>query len=159
MVSTIRVMGVDTSGVIWDREGRVGIIYAETGSPPRPNRVIYDRSHSSATTMAPEEVDWEFVRSASHLHLTGITAAIGGACFKTIKKALDEARKGGLTISVDVNFGRPCGRRRRRPRRSVPFCSDLTFCSRVIKRRGRSFHSEEGTTRWQKSFERNSMPG
>tara|TARA_B100001013_G_scaffold263364_1_gene165788 strand:+ start:77 stop:526 length:450 start_codon:yes stop_codon:yes gene_type:complete len=45
--------------------------------------------------MAPEEVDWEFVRSASHLHLTGITAAIGGACFKTIKKALDEARNRG----------------------------------------------------------------
>ena len=104
MVNTIRGMGVDTTGIVWDSEGRVGIIYAETGSPPRPNRVIYDRTHSSATTLAPEEVDWQFVRSATHLHLTGITAAIGGACLKTMKRSLDEAREGGLTISFDVNF-------------------------------------------------------
>ena len=104
MVNTIRGMGVDTSRVIWVGEGRVGIMYAETGSPPRPNRVIYDRSQSTATTLAPEEVDWNFVTSARHLHLSGITAAIGGACLKTMKKAIQEARKAGLSVSFDANF-------------------------------------------------------
>src|SRR6266498_3890563 len=47
--NALHLAGVDTSGVIWNDQGRMGTYYVEFGEPPRGIQVTYDRTHSSAT--------------------------------------------------------------------------------------------------------------
>ena len=99
----IRINQVDTSRVIWTDKGRVGSFYIEFGSPPRPTQVTYDRERSAASTLKPEEVDWDYVRSANWFHTTGITAALSKSCLETIQVGIDEARRGKTRVSLDLN--------------------------------------------------------
>ena len=72
-----RELGVDCSRVVWDKEGRAGLYFLEFGASPRASSVLYDRVGSSASTIAPGEVDWPGVfESAKHFHVTGITPAL-----------------------------------------------------------------------------------
>ena len=54
-----REMGVDVSQVIFSDQGRQGLYFVEYGAAPRASSVLYDRSHSSISTIRPEEVDWK----------------------------------------------------------------------------------------------------
>lgn len=100
----IRAHGVDISRVVWANEGRIGTYFLELGSPPRQNRIIYDRAGSAMTAIDPEEVDWGYVREARLVHLTGITPALSPACREVTVRAIEEARKAGATISFDINY-------------------------------------------------------
>jgi len=72
----IRSHGVDTSSVIWKREGRLGSYYVEFAEPPRPIRVTYDRARSCFSQADGAEVDWDALLDTRLLHLTGITPAL-----------------------------------------------------------------------------------
>ena len=100
----IRGFGVDTSGVLWEEGGRAGVYFIEPGAMPRRARVLYDRAHSSASRMSPEEIDWSVLDSVRHLHLTGITPALSESCHATVTHALAEAKARGCTTSFDVNY-------------------------------------------------------
>jgi 2-dehydro-3-deoxygluconokinase len=104
MVNTIRGLGVNTTGVVWVENKRVGIMFVEIGSYPRLNRVIYDREGSAASTLSPRDIDWDFVKKSEHLHLTGITAALSRNCAETVQKAKEVAKQANLTVSFDVNY-------------------------------------------------------
>jgi 2-dehydro-3-deoxygluconokinase len=96
--------GVDTSRVIWTAEGRVGTYFVEFGSPPRSNRVIYDRARSAVTSTKPEEVDWAYVATARIIHLTGITPALGPQCAAIVQQMLQLAHSQHIPVSFDVNY-------------------------------------------------------
>ncbi len=100
----IRSNSVDTSRIIWTEKGRVGSFYIEFGSKPRATQVIYDRERSAASTLKPEEVDWDYVRSAEWFHTTGITAALSRSCLETVQVGIDEAHKGKTQVSLDLNY-------------------------------------------------------
>ena len=100
----IRYHGVDVSRVIWAPGERVGTYYIELGRTPRPTEVIYDRAGSAFSRIAPEEVDWSYVRQARWVHLTGITPALGIGPRRTVERAIEEASASGATISFDVNY-------------------------------------------------------
>jgi len=100
----IAAQGVDLSRVVWTDQGRVGTFYIEFGSAPRPTQVTYDRKGSAASTLAPEEVDWDYVRSARWFHTTGITCALSKSCLATVHAGLAEARRGGTKVSLDLNY-------------------------------------------------------
>lgn len=104
IANKIREHGVDISRVIWTSEGRVGLYYLELGQPPRPYQVIYDRAGSAFSQIDPEEVDWDYVRQARLVHLTGITPALGPNCHRLIRRAIQEAQSAGMKISFDVNY-------------------------------------------------------
>jgi len=104
LIAQLRGLGIDTSQVIWTSQGRVGIMYIQLGVPPRVNQIIYDRKNSAASTLTPEEVNWDFVRKASHLHLTGITPSLSKKCIDVTKKAIEVAKKAKMSISFDVNY-------------------------------------------------------
>ena len=73
---TLRKYGVGTGNIIWGGE-RMGIYFLETGAVNRASKVIYDRAHSSISTMEPGMINWDKVfESASWFHWTGITPAI-----------------------------------------------------------------------------------
>ncbi|MCA9411935.1 MAG: sugar kinase [Candidatus Omnitrophica bacterium] len=100
----IELNGVDMSRVVWTDKGRVGTFYIEFGSTPRPTKVIYDREGSAASTLKPEEVDWDYVRSAKWFHTTGITPALSKACLDTVRVGIEEAHRGKTSVSLDLNY-------------------------------------------------------
>jgi 2-dehydro-3-deoxygluconokinase len=92
--------GVDCSFVRMVEGSRVGVYFLEYGADPRPIRVLYDRRDSAFAGLREDEVDWEPVRRARLVHLTGITPALGPAPRALAERALREA----AMVSFDVNY-------------------------------------------------------
>ena len=100
----LRSFGVDVSGVRWSDEGRMGLYFIEPGAAPRSSAVLYDRAHSSASLMTPDDFDWSILDRARHVHLTGINPALSATARETTRVCLQEARQRGRTVSFDVNY-------------------------------------------------------
>jgi 2-dehydro-3-deoxygluconokinase len=92
--------GVDCSHVRMVAGARVGLYFLEFGVPPRPIRVLYDRRDSAFAGLEADAVDWEPVRRARCLHLSGITPALGPRPRAIVEQALREAS----AVSFDVNY-------------------------------------------------------
>ncbi len=84
---------------------RLGIYYLETGSVNRPSKVVYDRAHSSFSTVSPEMFDWNSIfEGAEWFHWTGITPAVSEGAAETCLAALKAAKAKGIRISCDLNY-------------------------------------------------------
>lgn len=94
--------GVDVSGVRCDPERPTGLLVKEpTGSR---TRVHYYRGNSAASAMGPEVLDDDRLRSASIVHLTGVTPALSPSCRDLVATALTvPAAERPYAISFDVN--------------------------------------------------------
>ena len=92
--------GIDCAGVRRLEGARLGLYFLEYGAPPRPIRVLYDRRDSAFARLRPEDVDWEPVRRARIVHLSGITPALGASSRALIERALAEAGE----LSFDLNY-------------------------------------------------------
>jgi 2-dehydro-3-deoxygluconokinase len=92
--------GVDCSFVAMRDHARMGLYFIEYGVSPRPVRVLYDRRDSAFARMTEAEVDWEPVRRARLVHLTGITPALGEGPRALVRRALREA----AAFAFDVNY-------------------------------------------------------
>jgi 2-dehydro-3-deoxygluconokinase len=103
-VRELTAHGVDCAGVIRRPGSRMGVYFLEYGAAPRPVRVLYDRRDSALSQLTPDEVDWDRVRRARLLHLSGITAALGPNVREVLHRALDEAAAAGVTVAFDVNY-------------------------------------------------------
>ena len=68
--AALRVAGVDTRGIRWTSQGRMGTYYVEFGEAPRGIQVTYDRAHSSATELTASQVDWDLLLDTRLLHLS-----------------------------------------------------------------------------------------
>ena len=92
--------GVDCAHVRTTEHARVGVYFLEYGVPPRPIRVLYDRGDSAFARLAEGDVDWEPVRRARLVHLTGVTPALGDGPRALVHRAMREAS----AFSFDVNY-------------------------------------------------------
>jgi 2-dehydro-3-deoxygluconokinase len=92
--------GVDCRWVRMEEGARLGLYFLEYGVPPRPIRVLYDRRDSAFARLSPDDVDWEPVRRARVVHLTGITPALSPSARAVSQRAVREAR----VVSLDVNY-------------------------------------------------------
>jgi 2-dehydro-3-deoxygluconokinase len=92
--------GVDCRNVRQIEGARMGLYFVEFGVPPRPIRVLYDRRDSAFARLAVDDVDWEPVRRARLVHLSGVTAGLGDAGRALVCRAIDEAG----VLSFDVNY-------------------------------------------------------
>jgi 2-dehydro-3-deoxygluconokinase len=92
--------GVDCGHVRMTEGTRVGVYFLEYGVAPRPVHVLYDRRDSAFARLTAAQVDWEPVRRARVVHLTGITPALGEAPRSLVERALAEA----TTVSFDINY-------------------------------------------------------
>jgi len=100
----LRRAGVDTSRLA-RRSGRMGLYFFEQGALQRPSEVLYDRAESAFATAPAAQWDWPaLLRGASHLHLSGITPALGAGCARAALDAARAARAAGLTVSFDGNY-------------------------------------------------------
>ncbi|MGC8875210.1 MAG: PfkB family carbohydrate kinase [Chloroflexia bacterium] len=100
----LRGHGVDTSFVVRGGE-RMGIYFLEAGANQRPSQVIYDRAGSAIAEAAPDALDWERIfDGAAWFHITGITPALSENAAALSLKAVQTARRMGLTVSCDYNY-------------------------------------------------------
>jgi 2-dehydro-3-deoxygluconokinase len=92
--------GVDCGYVRRTEGARLGLYFLEYGVPPRPIRVLYDRRDSAFARLTIDDVDWEPVRRARLVHLSGVTAGLGDSGRALVRRAIDEAS----VVSFDVNY-------------------------------------------------------
>jgi len=103
-VGELRRHGVDVSAVK-RAPGRVGIYFLETGANQRASTVVYDRDASSISQVKPGDFDWATICSgAKWFHVTGITPALSQSAADAALEAVKEAKKAGLTVSIDLNY-------------------------------------------------------
>ena len=103
-VNALRRYGVNTNFIARGGD-RVGIYFLETGASMRPSKVIYDRAHSAISEANPEDFDFQAVmQGADWFHWSGITPAISDKAAKLVLLACQEAKRQGVTVSVDLNF-------------------------------------------------------
>jgi 2-dehydro-3-deoxygluconokinase len=100
----LRLSSINTDGIVWFDEGRVGTYYLEFSTPPRPTQVYYDRANSCAARLAATQVDWDFVLDTRLLHQTGITPALSPNCLALTQEAIERAQAAGVAVSFDVNY-------------------------------------------------------
>ncbi|GMO27131.1 MAG: sugar kinase [Spirochaetaceae bacterium] len=103
-VNKLREFGVNTQFISRGGE-RVGIYFLEKGASQRPSKVIYDRAHSSISTAAQTDFDWNKIfDGACWFHFTGITPALGAACAEICLEACKAAKAKKITVSCDLNY-------------------------------------------------------
>lgn len=87
------------------KNGRVGLYFAEIGVGPRGGTAMFDRGHSSASRMKPDDVDWDRVFTGCRwFHCGGIFPVLSESCRTTLRAAVDAARRLGVGFSYDLNF-------------------------------------------------------
>jgi len=102
ILRTLRSEGVDVSNVGRSATRPTGLMVKEPRSPDAVH-VYYYRSDSAATEM--QSADFvEALQHSSHLHLSGITLAIGDASRSAAQELMLFARDNGIRVSLDPNF-------------------------------------------------------
>jgi len=96
--------GVDCTGVVRPDGARMGLYFLEYASAPRPVRILYDRRDSAASRLTAGDIDWTVLQGTRLLHLSGITPALGENLRAVIRRAVQEAKRAGVPISLDVNY-------------------------------------------------------
>jgi 2-dehydro-3-deoxygluconokinase len=99
-----REQGVDTH-IGWTADDRAGLYFAELGAAPRASSVLYDRSASAISRVTPGSIDWASVfDGARWFHVSGVTPALSESAAAVTAEAMVAAKKGGLTVSYDLNY-------------------------------------------------------
>ena len=96
--------GVKTDFCIYGGD-RLGIYFLETGAVARPSKVVYDRAHSSISTIQIGMIDWDKVfEGADWFHWTGITPALSQGAADVCLEAIKAANRLGVKVSCDLNY-------------------------------------------------------
>jgi 2-dehydro-3-deoxygluconokinase len=95
--------GVDVSHVEVDPTRPTGLMIKELRAGGK-SRVLYYRSGSAASALSAETLPLSYLKSASHLHLTGITPALSASCAAAAWAAVQAVKDAGATMSFDVNL-------------------------------------------------------
>ncbi|PYZ95915.1 2-dehydro-3-deoxygluconokinase [Alteribacter lacisalsi] len=103
VVNAIRGEGVDTSRVTRTSEAPTGL-YIKERVREGSNQVYYYREGSAASRMSPEHVDWDYVKKAKVIHLSGITPFLSESCREMTLEVLRYAKENGIYVSFDPNL-------------------------------------------------------
>jgi 2-dehydro-3-deoxygluconokinase len=103
--------GVDCTHVACDPLRRTGLMFKGRVSDGSDPPIEYHRSDSAASCMAAQDVDTAWLRSARHLHATGVFPALSATTLEAAHKSF-EAMRGDAsaagrtrrTISFDPNL-------------------------------------------------------
>jgi len=100
-----REQNVDTTNILWAKEGRVGLYFYEMGASTRASQVFYDRANAAISQLKPGEVDWATIlKGARAFHISGITPALSESCAEASNEAVAEAKRAGCVVSLDINY-------------------------------------------------------
>jgi dehydrogluconokinase len=96
--------GIDCSHVVCDPAARTGFQFKGRVTDGSDPPIEYHRKGSAASRMTPADIDEPWLRSARHLHATGVFAAISETSLAAACRTLDIMRAAGRTISFDPNL-------------------------------------------------------
>ncbi len=103
VLNVMRAEQVDTSCVIVVPDAQTGVFFRENRAAG-PSSVYYYRKDSAFSTMAPEDLNEDYIAGATILHLTGITPGLSDTCRRTIWRAVDIAKANGVKVVLDTNY-------------------------------------------------------
>ena len=104
LIAAMKAEGIDCSHVICDATQRTGFQFKGRVTDGSDPPVEYHRKGSAASQMTPDDVDVDWLRSARHLHATGVFAAISTTSLQAAIKTMDVMRAAGRSISFDPNL-------------------------------------------------------
>ena len=104
LIAAMKGEGIDCSHVICDAAQRTGFQFKGRVTDGSDPPVEYHRKGSAASQMGPADVDEAWLRSARHLHATGVFAAISNTSLQAALKTMDVMRAAGRSISFDPNL-------------------------------------------------------
>jgi 2-dehydro-3-deoxygluconokinase len=93
----VRVVGIR------DPEAPTGLMIKEHRTSS-DTRVWYYRRGNAGSRLQPDDIDPGLIRSASLLHVTGITPALSASAAEATFSAIAVARDAGVPVSFDLNF-------------------------------------------------------
>jgi 2-dehydro-3-deoxygluconokinase len=109
ILRALRGEGVDVRHLTIDDSGRTGVMFRERRVLGAMD-VVYHRAGSAGSRLTPEDVvravDDGVFEGIRWLHLTGITPALSDTARAATTRALEEGRRTGATVSLDVNMRR-----------------------------------------------------
>ena len=116
----LRKRGVATQNILRGGE-RLGIYFLETGAVSRGSKVIYDRAHSSISSIQKGMIDWEKIfEDVQWFHWTGITPAISQGAADACLEAIQVANRLGVTVSTDLNYRKKLWKYGKEPNEVMP---------------------------------------
>ncbi|MDR6537977.1 sugar kinase [Variovorax soli] len=104
LLATMQAEGIDCSHVTCDPAQRTGFQFKGRVTDGSDPPVEYHRKGSAASQMGPADVDEAWLRSARHLHATGVFAAISDSSLQAALKTMEVMRAAGRSISFDPNL-------------------------------------------------------
>jgi 2-dehydro-3-deoxygluconokinase len=97
--------GIDMSHVPLVSGARMGINFLEFTATPRSPLAIFDRRHSAASTITPDDFDWDALAQDTRIaHTDGIVPGLSDGCHAATLAYLQAARAAGRVTSFDVNY-------------------------------------------------------
>lgn len=105
MIRELKAEGVDTSSVIVSDEGPTAVMFKQF-SNALDTSVFYYRTGSAASTMHKDAIDWEYLKEARIIHISGITSAISESCRDLVEAVFTFAKQEHLLVSFDPNIRR-----------------------------------------------------
>ena len=101
----LRGIGCDVSRILYDKQGRMGVYYAEHGANMRGSNVVYDREGSTISLLPAGAYDFDaMLDGVTNLHLTGITPSLTRNAFEATLAIAEKAAAKGISVSVDLNY-------------------------------------------------------
>ena len=104
LLATMRAEGIDCSHVVCDASQRTGMQFKGRVTDGSDPPVEYHRKGSAASQMGEQDVDAAWLRSARHLHATGVFPALSETTLAAARKAVEVMRDAGRTVSFDPNL-------------------------------------------------------
>ena len=104
VAKTLAAGGVDTSLVRWIDGARLGLYFVELAASPSVTSILYDRKESAIALAAPDMFDWASACDTEFMHVSGITLAISESGRDVTRRAIQEARRRGARVTMDVNY-------------------------------------------------------
>lgn len=104
LLAAMQGEGIDCSHVVCDAAQKTGFQFKGRVTDGSDPPVEYHRKGSAASQMQPGDIDEAWLRSARHLHATGVFAAVSDSTLPTALRTLEIARAAGRTISFDTNL-------------------------------------------------------
>jgi len=104
LLSEMRREGIDCSHVACDPTQRTGFQFKGRVTDGSDPPVEYHRKGSAASHMGVADIDADWLRSARHLHATGVYAAVSASTLEASCKVMEIMRAAGRTISFDTNL-------------------------------------------------------
>jgi len=104
LLSEMQREGIDCSHVVCDPAQRTGFQFKGRVTDGSDPPVEYHRKGSAASHMGVADIDEAWLRSARHLHATGVFAAVSPSTLPAAVHAMEVMRAAGRTVSFDPNL-------------------------------------------------------